>query len=197
MNRIIASSIAAGLLAVSAQAAIIDFYLTGTAGDGLLSGNEPQPLAFPTNGSGGEINGTTTGFGIFYDDVSNQLTVNVGWGSGNGFNDLSSNVVDQHIHGPVASNFGNGFTETTGVRFQLVRSSASPSSGTIVDNVVTLTAADETALFNGRFYVNVHTANNGGGEARGFLVQVPEPSAGLLAMLGALGMVWRRKKRVA
>jgi hypothetical protein len=149
---------------VQIRAAIIQFDLIGTAGNGLLAGNEPGVLV---GGSGDEI-----GAGIAFDDVTRVLSINVGWGSGNGFSNLTSDVNNQHIHGPTTSNYGNGFTETAGVAFNLPRSSNSPSNGTIVTNA-TLTAAQMTNLYNGKYYINVHTVNNGGGEIRGFLVASP------------------------
>ena len=48
---------------VSVNAAIIAFDLKGTAGPGLLPGNEPAVLV---GGTGGEI-----GTGIFFDDIIN------------------------------------------------------------------------------------------------------------------------------
>ena len=92
------------LLALSAtttqvNAATISYDLLGAAGAGLLPGNEPGTII---GGTGGEI-----GAGISLDDVTNILTINVGWGSGNGpFTDLSSNVSNQHIHGPTTAAFG-------------------------------------------------------------------------------------------
>ena len=174
-----------------AQAAIIQFDLLGTAGLGLRSGNEPQPLPFPTSASGGEI-----GAGITYDDVLNQLTLNVGWGSSQGFTDLSSVANNSHIHGPTAANNGHNFTQTAGVLFTLTRSGNAVAGGTFLNAPLSLTEAQEAELMNGRWYINLHTANNGGGEIRGFFVPVPEPSTIALGVgLGAvlLGLRFRRQ----
>ncbi len=182
----------------SAHALITQFELIGTAGSGLRAGNEPGSVV---GGTGGEI-----GAGIFFDDGGTLgdggiLTVNVGWGSGNGpFTDLSSNVTNQHIHGPTLGNFGNdgtgNFKQTAAIPtgFGLTRTSASPSTGTIVNNAITFTAAQEADLFNGKFYINVHTANNTGGEVRGFLV-VPEPSSAVLGAVGLVGLLGRRCRK--
>ena len=70
------------------QAALIQFNLLGKGGAGLLSTNENGAIA-GTPGSGGEI-----GAGIIYDDVTKMLTINVGWGTGNGFTNLSG---DRHV----------------------------------------------------------------------------------------------------
>jgi hypothetical protein len=174
-------------LANFAPAAITNFDLIGTAGAGLLFGNEP---AVATGGSGGEI-----GAGITFDDTNNQLTLNVGWGSSQGFTDLSSVANNSHIHGPTASNNGAGFTQSgSPVIFTLNRSSSAVTGGTFTNGPITLTTTQVTDLFNGKYYINLHTANNGGGELRGFIVPVPEPTTPLLGML-ALGSVALRRRR--
>lgn len=176
------------LLASAAPAAIISFDLTGTAGAGLLAGNEPGAVV---GGSGGEI-----GAGITFDDAINLLTINVGWGSSQGFTDLSSAANNSHIHGPTANNNGNGFTQTAGVAFTLTRSSSAVTGGIFSPNTVTLSAAQATDLLNGKFYINLHTANNGGGEMRGFLVQspVPEPASALFGMVAVGALALRRRR---
>ncbi len=187
----------AALLATSvvqANAANILFDLIGTAGPGLLFGNEP---AVASGGTGGEV-----GAGIFFDNVALTLTVNVGWGSSQGFSDLSSAANNSHIHGPTAANLGNNgtanYTQTAGVLFTLTRSSNATTGGTISQSF-TLTSGQQTDLFNGKYYINIHTVNNGGGELRGFLVPaaVPEPSSVALVGLSAAALAagaWRKKR---
>ena len=181
---------AACSLASISQAAIIQFNLIGTGGVGLLPGNEPGAV---TGGTGGEILG-----GISYDDVANLLTLNVGWGSANGFANLSSLATNSHIHGPTANNNGNNgtadFTQTANVLFNLTRSSNAVTGGVFTDPPIAFTAGQETDLLNGKFYINIHTATNGGGELRGFLTPVPEPATALFGVtaLGALALRRRR-----
>ena len=175
-------------MVIQVNAALIPFDLQGSAGPGLLFLNEPVA----SGGTGGEI-----GAGIIYDNSIRLLTLNIGWGSSQGFTDLSSVSNASHIHGPTASNNGSGFTQTAGVLFTLTRSSSAVTGGTFTgpSNAITLTAAQETDLLNGKYYVNIHTANNGGGELRGFLVAVPEPATAALLVTGALGMAARRRRR--
>jgi CHRD domain len=183
-----------GFFSVSANAANIAFDLKGTAGTGLLAANEP---AAPIGGSGGEI-----GAGIFFDDVTNLLTVNVGWGSSQGFVDLTSLSNNSHIHGPTASNNGAGFTQTAGVVVNLTRSSNAVTGGVITNAPIALTAAQKADLLNGKYYINIHTVNNGGGEIRGFLVpvaptQVPLDSWWALLLIALFVVsfgVWKFRK---
>lgn len=188
MRTITFASLAVLILAIGSQAraATLLFDLQGIAGIGLLPGNEPGAIS---GGTGGEI-----GAGISYDDVTNILSINVGWGSSQGFTDLSSVSNNSHIHGPTASNNGAGFTQTAGVLFNLTRSSNAVTGGIITTAPITLSAAQETDLLNGKYYINIHTANNGGGELRGFLVQVPEPSRATFALLSLSLLAFRRRR---
>ena len=113
--------------------------------------------------------------------------------------DLSSLANNSHIHGPTAANFGNNgtadFTQTTGVLFNLTRSGNAVTGGTITSAPILLTTPQVTDLFNGKFYINIHTANNGAGEMRGFIVPVPEPSTYALAGLGVASLAALRMRR--
>ena len=154
-----------------ARAHVWTIDLQGQAGFGLLSGNETTGLS-GSPGRGGEI-----GAGITFDDATNTLTLNLGWGSGNGFVNLTGNANAAHIHGPTAADAPASFTQAAGVLIGLTSSpftfNNSASAGGITGSTV-LSVANATALFAGRLYVNVHTAANGGGEIRGNLV----PAAG-------------------
>jgi hypothetical protein len=89
-----------------------------------------------------------------------------------GFVDLTSLSNNSHIHGPTASNNGADFTQTAGVVANLTRSSNAVTGGIITNAPIALTAAQKADLLNGKYYINIHTVNNGGGEIRGFLVPV-------------------------
>jgi hypothetical protein len=194
-------SLAVLLLAapLAAQATTFTFDLEGKAGFGLLSGNENGTIN-GTPGTGGEF-----GAGITYDDVTNLLTVNVAWGSSNGFTNLSSNATAAHIHGPTVSGGTASFTQNASVLIGLdgppFLFSNNASSGFITGTSNALSAANETALFAGQLYINVHTSTNGGGEIRGNLVNpvaIPEPATyAALGGVAALGLAVSRRRRVA
>ena len=192
--KILITSIVAVALTMQANATIFQLDIQGTAGFGLLPGNEPGSV---TGGTGGEI-----GSGITYDDITNLLDLtNVGWGSSQGFTDLTSSVTNSHLHGSTANANGNGFTQTAGVLVNLTRSSNAVSSGVFTNPLVDLDTffgvnaeTKEAELLAGKWYINIHTSNNGGGEMRGFLT-VPEPTSIGLLGLGTcvLGLIRRRK----
>lgn len=181
-------------LALAAQAVIIQIDLQGKAGTGLLAGNE-NGTVLGTPGSGGEV-----GAGITFDDVTNDLTINVGWGSGNGFTDLTGNATAGHIHGFTTSNSPASFLENAGVMIGLNSLGGwNPSAtGGGFSGTVNLSGAQETALLNGQLYLNFHTATNSGGEIRGQLMAVPEPASVAAVMaVAALGLVALRRRRTA
>jgi glucose/arabinose dehydrogenase len=152
---------------LSAQAHMISFDLVGKAGPGLLSGNQNGTIN-GTPGSGGEV-----GTGIVFNDQTGVLTINVAWGSANGFTNLTGNATAGHIHGPTASSGVAAFNEDAPVLINLDDTAGwnpNAASGGITRSV-TLTSTQITQLFAGRLYINVHTAANGGGEIRGNLMR--------------------------
>jgi hypothetical protein len=190
MNRVLLGAFGVVVLAASnASAAILFFDLQGRGGAGLLPGNENHAIN-GTPGSGGEI-----GAGITFNDVTNVLTINVGWGSGNGFSNLTGNATVGHIHGLTANGGVASFTQNAGVRYGLDNlpgwNNNAVNGGFI--GTVNINAVDVQALLDGRMYINVHSAANGAGEIRGNLVLVPTP--GVAAMMGLGGLALARRRR--
>lgn len=180
--------------ATAVQGGIIEFYLDGRAGLGLLPGNELHVVNGDPPGTGGLLAG-----GIFYNLESNELTINVGWGSENGFLDLTGNATMAHIHGRISVD-SDPFNTTAGVLYDLhTLDGWNPSaSGGVIQSTLFIEEIDRAALFEGRTYINVHTGANGPGEIRGNLVVVPEPGeTAILTGLGVLGLAaWRIRRRL-
>ena len=70
------------------------------------------------------------------------------------------------------------------------------TSGAIFDAVLNVTPAQANVLLAGNGYFNIHTTRNPGGEIRGQINVVPEPSTYLLMAtgLGGLMLVARRRR---
>jgi hypothetical protein len=124
-----------------------------------------------------------------------MLTINVAWGSGNGFSDLTGDSIAMHLHGAE----GGSQTTASGVLIGLNSLSGFDASSTDggFSGSVALNASQEAIVLNGESYLNIHTDANGGGELRANLVQVsavPEPSSlTLMALAGMAGLIRRRR----
>jgi CHRD domain-containing protein/PEP-CTERM motif-containing protein len=128
------------------------------------------------------------------------------------FSGLTSNVVAAHIHccAPLGTNAGVATTVPAFPGFPLGVTNGNYSSAvfdltqsTIYNPAfVTLQggtipgaeAAFIAGIQNGLTYLNIHTVNNGGGEIRGQLLPIPEPSTFLLLGSGLAGLLlWRKR----
>lgn len=108
------------------------------------------PTYKATLAPGAGITSSGSGMGEFtYDPATKTLTYNVT------YQGLSGPAAAAHIHGPAEP----GGNAPPVVPFP---SAASPITGT-----ATLTDAQAAELAAGKYYVNVHTAANRGGEIRG------------------------------
>ncbi len=79
------------------------------------------------------------------------------------YQNVSSTVNDSHIHSPA----GPGVNAPV----LITLANTGGTTGNVI-GIATLTTVQEADLLNGLMYVNVHTANNPGGEIRGQLIPV-------------------------
>jgi hypothetical protein len=109
-----------------------------------LKANLNATSEVPPNGSKG-----TGSADVTYDTASKQLTWTVT------FSGLTGNATMAHFHGPAEPGKNAGVAVP-------IPGTASPMNGS-----ATLTDAQAADLMAGKWYVNVHTAENKGGEIRG------------------------------
>ncbi len=157
-----------------------------------LDGSQESP-AVVTTGSG-------TGSATF-DPLTNMLSVDVS------FAGLTGNTTNSHIHccfsdppsrnagvavGFVPTGFPLGVTSGSyNATFDLLDSSIYTGSFLSTFGGGTATGARDALLAgmtDGTAYFNVHTATFGGGEIRGDITQVPEPSTMALVGIGGLAL---------
>jgi hypothetical protein len=161
------------------------------------------PSESPPNASPG------TGFAeVIYNDIAHTLSVHVS------FSGLTGTTTASHIHAPTAV----AGTGTAGVATTTPTFAGFPlgvTSGTY-DNTLDLTqsssynpsyvsanggtpasaeAALVAAIAADKSYLNIHSSTFPGGEIRGFLVLVPEPSSIAFAGLGVAALLWKKRNR--
>ena len=168
------------------------------------------PMTFVGNLSGANevppVNTPGTGLAtVILDPTAQTIQVNVT------FSGLTSNDVAAHIHccAPLGTNAGVATTVPAFLGFPLGVTSGSYSSAVFdltqptIYNPAFVTMqgglpAAEAALIagiqTGMTYLNIHTMNNPGGEIRGQLFPIPEPSTFLLLGSGLAGLLlWRKR----
>jgi hypothetical protein len=133
-----------------ASAVLSGLVLGACATEGAMSDAPKLPTYSATLAPGAGITSTGKGMGTFtYDPATMDLTYNVT------YEGLTGPAVAAHIHGPADPGQNAGPV----VPFP---TATSPITGT-----AKLTAAQAAELAAGRYYVNVHTGANRGGEIRG------------------------------
>ncbi len=179
MKLLVLGLLTAGAIA-TAQAAIVDVNFA----EGGLTGLAAVPPNAST-ATGGEVGP----IGLRYDDVTNQLDVNLAYGLF-GFNPLQGDYTVSHIHQAPAGSSGGVVADLAPIH------SASTANSGFYSGSVFLTPAAETALYAGELYINIHSTFAPGGEIRGQLTVVPEPATvGLFSALGLIGFAGYRRRR--
>jgi hypothetical protein len=167
MKKLLASLVVIGALTASVASAQSTFQAFLTG----LGENPP-------NGSPG------SGFGtVVLNAAQNQITVDENWSG------LLAAATASHIHGP------GGAGTNAGVIFPFSGVPAA-TAGAIPTQSFAINATQVGYLFSGYLYMNVHTSVFPGGEIRGQLLLVPEPSTLTLTGVGLAGAVpFLRRRR--
>ena len=136
----------------------------------------PTPVSTPAFG-----NGT-----VLLNAERNQITINLT------FQGLLAPMTVAHIH---TGAFGVGGPVLLDI-LSLITISEGRRAGSIVNGRLDVTAAQAAVLLAGNGYFNVHTSTSPGGEIRGQINVVPDPSTYLLMAtgLGGLALIARRKR---
>ncbi len=137
---------------------------------------ETPPVATPATGSAT----------LEYDTATRVLSWNIIYAN------LIGSISASHFHGPAAVGVNAGVALNIGAL-------ASPMIGSAdFDTVFGVNAATREAELLGQlWYINIHSTFKPGGEIRGQVVPIPEPSTLVLATLGGIGLLvagWRRRR---
>jgi Cu/Zn superoxide dismutase len=126
------------------------------------------------------------GSGTLTLNANNSLSYNITYSG------LTADWTANHIHGPATTE------QSAGVIFTLSHTPITTRSGNLVGTTPILTAAQLTQLNSQLWYVNIHSVGQfSGGEIRGQIVPVPEPSTWALMGFGAMGTLWYLRRRRA
>lgn len=166
------------LCTLTSHSDVVEFNFLSQGEDGrpgLSPLNEILGGCLSCNGSGDEIN-----LGIRYDSGQQELLFSIGYGSSQGFGDLTGPAFSWLLHGPATVD------ETSPVIFDLMpfhSFAADPTTGGTIVGSVFYDSKQESELFAGLHYVNIYTEDNLGGEIRGQLIPIPEPTVAQIFLL--------------
>jgi hypothetical protein len=180
-----------------------------------LSNGQENPPTVPTTSTGASRPASFGTASFVLNDAMTSMTFtatifNIDFTTLQTPNDVNDNLLNAHIHagplvtplinGPVVWGFiGSPFNDNN-PNDAVVTPFATGVGGTVSGkwdapegNGTTLAAQIDNIL-NGRAYINFHTVQFAGGEIRGNIQQVPEPSIVLLLLIGMAGLVCARQQ---
>ncbi|MCH9672784.1 MAG: CHRD domain-containing protein [Gammaproteobacteria bacterium] len=129
-------------------------------------------------GTGSPANGVAS---MLLDDITNDFSWDISWSG------LQGVITVAHFHGPA----GPGVNAGVEIDIGAISGLASPSIG-----MANLSAAQAADLQAGLWYINIHSDLFPGGEIRGQVLQVPEPTSVALFGLGLLGLGLATRRRI-
>jgi len=161
MKRLLVLLVAATL---SAQAAQIRFALSPPGTDVAVGLSPSNEVPIVTNSTG---SGNIVGPGIVFDTDTSILSLSIGYGSAEGFTDLTRVPVAMHIHSPASPGHEAGvLTNLSGFNMP----AADPTKGGLIQGSLDYPTNSIADLLAGLAYINLHTPLNPGGEIRGQLI---------------------------
>lgn len=145
---------------------------------GLVSAQAQSQFSVTLNSAqevGSGNNSTAIGSGSLTLNLDGTVTYNITYSG------LTGDFTASHIHGSATAFPG----VNAGVLVGLVNSPTDTRSGALQGTTAALTSQQAGFLTAGSAYVNIHSTTFPGGEIRGQLVAVPEPSTVALGLLGS------------
>lgn len=199
-------SVCTGLLILTAApafATVTVFDFAGNGGIGLLPGNEVG--ANTSTSATSSAFGGIAGSGLSFNSDTNILNFDFSFEGLNG-GLLFSAGSGIHLHLP--SVLGDPFNQTGPIVFNLnsfadsnvintnTQIANGATSGRVTGTVSFANNLDQVDdLLAGEYYLNIHSDSFSGGELRGSLTAIPEPSSLALVALACTGFVARRRRR--
>lgn len=153
----------------------------------LAVGQAQSSFTASLDGAQAGISSSGTGAGTLTLNLDNTVSYDIS------FSGLTGTTTLAHIHGPAEPGIPAGVVQ--GLTFV---GGAGTTSGQLAGTTGALTPQQVTDMLNGLHYVNIHTSFAGGGEIRGQIYLVPEPTTFSLAALASLAglLLWRTQRRL-